>query len=161
MRLPGTAAAAAITLALLLAGCSTAPSDESPTPAQTEAASPSQSVEPTAAPSSGTPESPSADQGVVGTVGHFTSGDAVVEVVIDEDNPITRSFFAMLPMTLVFSDYGGKEKVATPAGEWNFTDAQGLNPEVGDLFSSRIGETEDIDRIELLDGQQVTIDIAG
>jgi hypothetical protein len=119
----------------------------------------------------------------VGTVVLFAADDTVVEVVIDEDNSTTRSFLAMLPMTLAFSDYGGKEKVATPTGEWDFTDAEGLDPKVGDLFSykpwgnlgffynadgnsfstdlARIGETEDIDQIELLDGQQVTIAVAG
>lgn len=182
MRLPRTAAGAAITLTLLLAGCTTAPPEQSPTPQQTQAESPSRSAEPTAE-SSGAPESSSSDQGVAGTVVHFTADDVVVEVVIEEDNPTTRSFVAMLPMTLAFSDYGGKEKVATPTGEWDFTDAEGLDPEVGDLFSympwgnlgffynadgntfsndvTKIGETEDIDQIELLDGQQVTIAVAG
>jgi hypothetical protein len=69
----------------------------------------------------------------VGTVVHFTAGDTVVKVVIDEDNPTTRSFLAMLPMTLAFADYGGKEKVASPTGKWDFTNAKGLNPKVGDL----------------------------
>lgn len=131
----------------------------------------------------GASESPSADQGVVGTVVHFTADDAVIEVVIDKDNPTTRSFLAMLPMTLAFSDYGGKEKVATPTGEWDFTGTNGFAPKVGDLFSykpwgnlgffyntdgnpfsndlTRIGKTEDIEHIELLDGQQVTLAIAG
>jgi hypothetical protein len=64
----------------------------------------------------------------MGSVVHFTADDTVVEVVIvevggvdvlgvDEDNPTTRSFLAMLPMTLKFSDYGGREKVATPTGK--------------------------------------------
>ncbi|WP_235509726.1 cyclophilin-like fold protein [Arthrobacter sp. Soil761] len=44
---------------------------------------------------------------------------------MDEDNPTTRSFLATLPVTLAFSDYGGKEKVATPTGEGDFTDAEG------------------------------------
>lgn len=183
MRLPSTAAGAAITLALLLAGCTTAPPEQSPTPQQTQVASPSQSAEPTAESSPGAPESSSSEQGVAGTTVHFTAGDAVVEVVIEEDNPTTRSFVAMLPMTLEFSDFGGNEKVATPTGEWDFTDAEGLDPEAGDLFSympwgnlgffynaegntfsndlTKIGETEDIDQIELLDGQQVTIAVAG
>jgi hypothetical protein len=118
-------------------------------------------------------------ESVAGTAVHFTAGDVVVKAVIEEDNPTTRSFVAMLPMTLRFSDYGGKEKVATPTGKWDFTDAEGLNPKVGDLFSykpwgnlgffystegntfstdlAKIGETEEIGQIELLDGQQVTI----
>jgi hypothetical protein len=130
----------------------------------------------------------------MGSVVHFTADDTVVEVVIvevggvdvlgvDEDNPTTRSFLAMPRMTLRLSDYGGKEKVATPTGKWDFTDAEGLNPKDRDLFSykpwgnlgffystegntfstdlAKIGETEDIDQIELLDGQQVTIAVAG
>jgi hypothetical protein len=183
MRLPGTAACTAITLPLLLAGCSTPPSDESPTLPQTEAASPSTSAESSATPSSRTPETPVSDKGIVGTIVHFTAGEVVVKVVIVEDNPTTRSFLAMLPMTLKFSDYGSKEKVATPTGEWDFAEAEGLNPEAGDLFSympwgnlgffynaegntfsndlTKIGESKDIDQIKLLDGQQVTIAVAG
>jgi hypothetical protein len=131
----------------------------------------------------GVSEAPSTDLGVVDAVVRFTADDTVVEVVIDEDNPTTRSFLAMLPMTLAFSDYGGKEKVATPTGTWDFTEAEGLDPRAGDLFSykpwgnlgffyntdgntfstdlAKIGETKDINQIELLDGQQVTIAIAG
>ncbi|MDI9892400.1 cyclophilin-like fold protein [Microbacterium sp. IEGM 1404] len=119
---------------------------------------------------------------VVGTTVRFTTGDVDSEVIIDEDTPTTRSFLAMLPMTLEFSDFGGKEKVATPTGEWDFTDAAGVNPQVGDLFSympwgnlgffyntegntfdaslTRIGSTTDVDQIELLDGQRVTVAIA-
>ncbi|MER5336957.1 cyclophilin-like fold protein [Micromonospora sp. NPDC002717] len=88
----------------------------------------------------------------------------------------------MLPMTLTFSDFGGKEKVASPTGELDYTDAEGLNPVAGDLFSyipwgnigffytsegntvsnslTKIGSTDDIDQIVRLDGQEVTIGIA-
>lgn len=183
MRLPTTATGAAIALALALAGCGTAPSDESPPSPRTQAESPGQSADQTTAPSSRPAEATSSERGAVGTVVHFTAGDVVVEVVIDEDNPTTRSFLAMLPMPLEFSDYGGKEKVATPTGKWDFTDAEGLDPEASDLFSykpwgnlgffyntegntfsndlTKIGETKDIDRIERLDGQRVTIAVAG
>lgn len=120
---------------------------------------------------------------IIGTIVHFATDDVLVKVVIQEDNATTRSFLAMLPTTLEFSDFGGKEKVATPTGAWDFTDAEGLDPEVGDLFSympwgnlgffyntdgntfstdlTKIGRTDDIDRIELLDGRPVTIEIAG
>jgi hypothetical protein len=70
-----------------------------------------------------------------------TADDAVVEVIIDEDNPTTRSFLARLPMTLPFSDYGGKEKIATPTGEWDFTDAEGLDPKVGTSSPTSRGAT--------------------
>ncbi|MBB3038075.1 hypothetical protein FHU29_002524 [Hoyosella altamirensis] len=110
-----------------------------------------------------------------GTIVRFTAGDVVVEAVIVEENPTTRSFIAMLPMTLTFSDFGGKEKVASLTGDFDYTDAEGLNPRAGDLFSympwgnigtfyktegntssnslTKIGETDDIHQIELLDGQ--------
>ncbi|MDT3315672.1 cyclophilin-like fold protein [Microbacterium sp. KSW4-11] len=119
---------------------------------------------------------------MLGTRVTFAAGDVTVEVTIEQDTPTTRSFLAMLPMTLEFSDFGGKEKVAMPTGEWDFTGAAGLNPKVGDLFSympwgnlgffyntdgntfdealTKIGETGDIDQIRLLDGQQVIIDVA-
>ncbi|CAM3890703.1 cyclophilin-like fold protein [Tsukamurella strandjordii] len=161
MRLPGPASGITLALAVLLTGCATVG---------------------TTPPSASAPEATSPDQGVANTVVHFTAGDTVVEVVIDADTPTTRSFLAMLPMTLTFSDYGGKEKVATPVGEWDFTGAAGLNPEPGDLFSympwgnlgffyntdgntydsslTKIGETDDLDRIVLLDGRQVTIAVA-
>lgn len=74
-------------------------------------------------------------ESVAGTVVHFTVGDVVVKAVIHEDNPTTRSFVAILPMTLEFSDYGGKEKVATPTKAFDYTDTEGLNAQEGDLFS--------------------------
>lgn len=172
--------AAALALVLGTAACSGNPEEPESTRSATE---PTQST-PT---STRTPEptgpAEETEDGIVGTTVHFTAGDILLAITIEEDNPATRFFVAMLPMTLEFSDYGGKEKVATPTGEWDFTDAEGLNPQVGDLFSympwgnlgffynadgntfdsslTKIGETQDIDQIELLDGQQVTIDIAG
>ncbi|WP_018155489.1 cyclophilin-like fold protein [Demetria terragena] len=174
------AAAAGLVAAVALAGCGAPAEDNPATGAPSSANSASASSDPaTAAPRS---SEVSSEDGVVGTQVRFTAGDVVVEVVIEKDNPTTRSFLAMLPMTLEFSDYGGKEKVAIPTGEWDFTDAEGLEPEIGDLFSykpwgnlgffyntegntfsndlTKIGATKDIDQIELLDGQQVTIAVA-
>ncbi|MBS1907009.1 MAG: hypothetical protein JST33_10685 [Actinobacteria bacterium] len=42
----------------------------------------------------------------------FTAGE--VEVEVEVDNPAARSFLALLPRTLEFSDCVGKEKVADP-----------------------------------------------
>ena len=167
MRKGCTALGAALALGLVSAACSSSG-------AQTEAGDESAEREPTAAEKPG--------ESVAGTIVHFTAGDVIVEAVIEEDTPTTRSFLSMLPMTLTFSDYGGKEKVATPTGEFDFTDAEGLDPEVGDLFSympwgnvgfftntegstfsnslTKIGSTDDLDQIELLDGEEVAIDIA-
>jgi hypothetical protein len=171
--------AAALTLALGMTACAGNFDEPEDAPAST---APTQSSQPETVAPQPTAQPKETEDGVVGTVVHFTGRDVLVEVVIEEDNPTTRSFLAMLPMTLEFSDYGGKEKVATPTGDWDFADAEGLDPEVGDLFSympwgnlgffynaegntfddslTKIGETEDIDQIELLDGQQVTIAVA-
>jgi hypothetical protein len=171
---------AAVALMLGLSGCTGTPEASAPAePGLTQ--TPSPHLEATT--SEEGEQSEDTPDGIVGTVVHFTTGDVLIEVVIEEDNPTTRSFLAMLPMTLEFSDFGGKEKVATPTGEWDFTDAEGVDPEVGDLFSympwgnigffynadgntfsndlTRIGETSDIDLIQLLDGEQVTIAVVG
>jgi hypothetical protein len=152
-------------LALGIAACSIAPAGNGEEPSSRQ-----------------DPATTDRSENVAGTIVHFTAGDVVVEAVIEEDNPTTRSFVAMLPMTLEFSDYGGKEKVATPTGVLDYTDAKGLNAREGDLFSympwgnigffydakgntflnalTKIGSTNDLDQIKLLGGEAVTIDIA-
>jgi hypothetical protein len=158
-------ALAMLALGVGMAACSIAPAGNDEEPSSTQ-----------------DPATTDRGESVAGTVVHFTAGDVVIKAVIEEDNPTTRSFVAMLPMTLEFSDYGGKEKVATPTGAFDYTDAEGLNAQEGDLFSympwgnigffydaegntfsnalTRIGSTNDLDQIELLDGEAVTIDIA-
>lgn len=92
----------------------------------------------------------------------------------------TRSFLALLPMTVRFTDFGGREKVATPTGSLDNTGAAGLDPEAGDLFSylpwgnigffydgrdtgystslTKLGHTLDLDQLTHLEGD-VTIAI--
>ena len=170
---------AVVALGLGLSACSATP--ESTAPAEPDSMS-THTPQPRTSTNEPGEQTQETEDSIVGTVVHFSTGDVRIEVVIGEENPTTRSFLAMLPMTLEFSDFGGKEKVATPTGEWEFTDAEGLNPEVGDLFSympwgnlgffynaegntfsndlTKIGETDDIDQIELLDGEEVTIAVA-
>lgn len=122
------------------------------------------------------------EQTVVGTTVHFTAGQTVVEVAITEDNATTRDFLSMLPMTLVFEDFNGMEKIAYPPRGLDVTGSEGMKPEVGDLFSYvpwenlgffydtgslgfsqqlvRIGRTDDIEGVKALGGQEVTIDVA-
>lgn len=112
----------------------------------------------------------------------FTAGATVVEVTISEDTPTTRDFLSMLPMTLEFEDYGGREKIAYPPRQFDYDGAMGITPRAGDLFSFmpwgnlgffyeaeglghsddlvRLGTTDDLDQVMLLDGQQVTIERA-
>lgn len=117
---------------------------------------------------------------MVGTVVQFSAGAAVVQVRIEEDTVTTRDFLSLLPMTLRFEDFGGREKVASPPRPFDYRGATGMTPENGDLFSYRpwgnlgffydadglghsddlvrIGATEDLEEITLLDGKQVTIE---
>lgn|GEM_PF-2610771 len=119
----------------------------------------------------------------MGTTITFTTGSTVVRVVIDEDTPATRSLLAMLPMTVRFSDFGGQEKVATPPGRFDYTGSDGITPEPGVLFSykpwgnlgffyrtenpgfsrdlARLGRTDEVEKIRLFEGQNVTIAVGG
>lgn len=179
---PSTITAAAVcALALTLTAC-TALADDAPTTTEPSTATTLPTPSATPATPAPTVSAEAGEPDVMSTTVDFTAGDVTVEVTIDDNTPTTRSFLAMLPMTLEFSDHGGKEKVATPTGEWDFTDAAGVDPEPGDLFSympwgnlgffyntdgntfddslTKIGETDDLDQIPLLDGQQVTIAVA-
>lgn len=169
------ATSALLVIGLALAGCNGGASDEDPAPAGPPPSTSAPSTPPPA------PEQPEED--VVGTVVHFTAGETVVEVTIVEDTPTTRDFLSMLPMTLPFEDYAGMETITYPEREFDYTDAEGMTPRVGDLFSYRpwgnlgffydtgslgyseelvrIGTTDDLDAVMELDGQDVTIDIAG
>lgn len=150
-------------------------------------------AEETAAPADGRSRTPApsgpasevtGEDGVVGTIVHFTAGSTVVEVTIREDTPTTRDFLSMLPMTLPFEDYAGQEKIAYLERALDYAGSEaGMTPEVGDLFSYkpwgnlgfftgvdglghstdlvRIGATDDLDAVMLLDGQDVTIAVAG
>ena len=97
MRARFTRAGLLATLGLLLTACSAPPGGT-----------------PSLASASPTPAAEPAERQVAGTVVTFTAGSVVVKAVIEEDTPTTRSFLAMLPMTLSFSDFGGREKVASP-----------------------------------------------
>jgi hypothetical protein len=168
---------AGLIFALSLAACSAGSgggSDANTSPATPETSAP--------APGAAGASQDGTDGGVVGTVVRFAAGPTVVDVIIDEDTPTTRDFLSMLPMTLAFEDFNGREKVADPPRPFNYDDATGMTPENGDLFSYmpwgnlgffynadglghsddlvRIGRTDAIDEIVRLDGQQVTIEIA-
>jgi len=167
---------AGLIFALSLAACSAGSgggSDASSSRAASESSSPAPST-------SGAPQDGTGD-GVVGMVVRFAAGSTVVDVTIDENTPTTRDFLSMLPMTLAFEDFGGREKVADPPRPFNYDGATGMTPENGDLFSYmpwgnlgffydavglghsddlvRIGRTDAIDELVRLDGQQVTIEI--
>lgn len=62
------------------------------------------------------------------------SGIATSQVKL-EDNPATRDFYALLPLSLEFRDYVGKEKISPELPrQLNTQGLNGYNPQVGDLF---------------------------
>ena len=128
------AATAMISLVFAAAACSSraaAPDDTEPrrspepTPTAVPAPSPPRVETPAAEPSSAPVE---------GAVVRFSTPEASVDVTISADNAATRGFLSMLPLTLLFSDFSGREKVADlPRG----LDRNGIrsDPEDGDLIS--------------------------
>ncbi|WP_344250885.1 cyclophilin-like fold protein [Isoptericola hypogeus] len=122
------AAALPAALLVLLTGCSSEPSSSAPsTPAAGTSSAPS--------PSEPTPSAASeADDGVVGTVVRFSSDEAEVDVLIDQDTPAVRDFLSMLPLSLEFEEYNGREKIAYPPRPLERGDTPGSQPVDGDFI---------------------------
>ncbi|MFC7686685.1 cyclophilin-like fold protein [Ureibacillus sp. GCM10028918] len=57
------------------------------------------------------------------------------EVIVNmDDNPTSKSFISMLPLTLTFEDYAGTEKISYPPNKLSAEEApSGMDPAVGDL----------------------------
>ena len=51
-----------------------------------------------------------------------------------EDNAASREFVAQLPLSLEFSDYVGKEKIAHLPKPLSVKNTAGYDPQIGDLF---------------------------
>ncbi|MEV2273365.1 cyclophilin-like fold protein [Nonomuraea africana] len=129
-----------LAMLLVLTGCATT----SPGPATSGpgTSAPSAST-PQVATSAGTPNTtptqtasatPSAARQVEGSIVRFTAGDTSVDVVIGADNATTRDFLAMLPLTLSFEEFNGREKISYLPRRLNTTGSPGSDPEDGDLI---------------------------
>ena len=123
--------AAMVGLVLALAACS-APSNPPVSIAPPQPSSP--------APAAPAPSAVSA-AGVTGTVVRFTAGPETVDVTIDEDNPATRDFLGMLPLTLTLEEFNGREKIADLPRELKYQGSPGSDPEDGDLIYFTRGRT--------------------
>ena len=97
-------ATVAVTVALLLTGCAPpAPSLDPPT----------NGAEPTLSPpDTNVPEGP-AIAGSSDVLVRISVGDTILSATV-WDNSATRSLLDQLPLTLEFSDYGGREMIAEP-----------------------------------------------
>lgn len=57
-----------------------------------------------------------------------------VNVTITEDNPTTRDFLTMLPLTLSFEEFNGREKISYLPRDLDTTGSPGHDPNDGDLI---------------------------
>lgn len=57
-----------------------------------------------------------------------------MDVTIGEDNPATRNFLDMLPLTVTLEEFNGREKIADLPRKLNYEGSPGSDPEVGDLI---------------------------
>lgn len=161
----------AILALLVLTACSTvegeAPSEVPSRPVATPEATPSISTD--------------QEEQMSDTVVDFVAEGTVVEVVMDMESPVAQDFLSMLPITVPFKDFHGMELIAYPPRDIDTTGAQGMAPEVGDLFVYvpwgnfgffydtgslgflddlvRIGVTENIEAIAALQGHDVTVTV--
>ena len=63
----------------------------------------------------------------------FTVNDRSITATLI-DNPTTRDFISMLPLTLTFEDYAGTEKIAYLSRKLSREDApEGFDPSIGDI----------------------------
>ncbi|AZV43360.1 hypothetical protein BAOM_2751 [Peribacillus asahii] len=61
----------------------------------------------------------------------FNNEEVIVSI---DDNPTSKDFLSMLPLTLTFEDYAGTEKISYPSNKLSTEEApSGIDPAVGDL----------------------------
>lgn len=107
--------AGVLLLALAVVSCSPSPTGE-------------------ATPSSASATSSPAAGSVVGTVVRFSAGSVSLDVTIGEDNPATRDFLSMLPLTVTMEEFAGREKIADLPRPLHYKGSPGSDPEDGDLI---------------------------
>lgn len=78
--------------------------------------------------------SPATLGSVVGTVVRFSTGTSSLDVTIAEDNPASRDFVSMLPLTLTMEEFAGREKVADLPRPLRHEGSPGSDPEDGHLI---------------------------
>lgn len=115
----------ALAALVVLTGC--AATDAGPTAT-------SSTPTPTATPIAPSSAAPTVDDSVVGTVVRFSSDDAVVDVTIGSDNPTSRDFLTLLPLTMSVEEFAGREKISYPPRKLDIDGSPGSDPEDGDLI---------------------------
>lgn len=61
----------------------------------------------------------------------FNNGEVIVNMY---DNPTSKDFLSLLPLTLTFEDYAGTEKISYPSNKLSTKEApSGMDPTIGDF----------------------------
>jgi len=113
---------------ITLVGCSTTSESRASGQGPTTAA--------TAASSSGPATSTDPDQPASATTIRFATGTTTVDVVIDTSSPAAREFLEMLPLTIPFEEFSGREKIGYLPRKLDTSGTPGSDPEDGDLIST-------------------------
>ena len=114
----------AVAMLVLLAACTAESTDSDVTAAATP-------VRPSA---EATSDPDAASDQIVGSVIRFTTGLARIDVTIEQDSPAVRDFVSMLPMTLVFEDFAGNEKISYLPRELDHAETPGSALHRGDFL---------------------------
>jgi hypothetical protein len=133
------AASSVVALSVALGGCgsvastSTPPSPEISATPSSELSTPSRPSPSTDAASPTSPSEKALVTPIPGTTVRFESSTGSIDVTITEDNPATRDLLAMLPLTLEFDDFAGREKIAYPPRALRFAGSPPSSAGAGDL----------------------------
>jgi hypothetical protein len=71
---------------------------------------------------------------VEGTVLRFASADVQIDVTITQDNPTVRDLLSLLPLTITFEEFSGREKIGYPPRRLMTEGSPGHDSEDGDLI---------------------------
>ncbi|MEV0326948.1 cyclophilin-like fold protein [Micromonospora echinospora] len=85
--------------------------------------------------SSGPATAPSThSRAATATTLRFTAGTTTVDVAVGSDSPAIREFLGMLPLTIGFEEFAGREKIGYLPRKLDTSDSPGSDPEDGDLI---------------------------
>ena len=125
--------------AVLLLGAACADSQNGETTANQPAATTTSAVDGVGPVATTTPPTPTTTppvqrSSVEGTVVRFASPDVRVDVTITQDNPTVRDFLSLLPLTITFEEFSGREKIGYPPRRLTTEGSPGHDSEDGDLI---------------------------
>lgn len=119
---------------------------------------------------------------IVGTIIRFSAPLGSIDVTLDEDNPAVRDLMSMLPLTLTFEDFAGREKIAYPPREIQFAGSPPSTTGAGDVaiytpwgniaffYEGERGAPSDQivhlgtfdasrEQLEMLEGSEISVDV--